>query len=96
MFVGVLQKIQGYFDINHGLAGLLQTVFIVSYMIFAPICGYLGDRYSRKFIMIFGLTIWSCITFVSTLVNRNVCPDINKSLVYFLYNLNNIKPHQHK
>ncbi|CAB4028796.1 spinster homolog 1 isoform X2 [Paramuricea clavata] len=68
---GVLQKIQGYFNINHGLAGLLQTVFIVSYMIFAPIFGYLGDRYSRKFIMIFGLFVWSLMTFCSTLVNEN-------------------------
>ena len=73
LFVGVLQKIQRYFDINHGLAGLLQTVFIVFYMIFAPIFGYLGDRYSRKFIMIFGLSVWSCTTFASTLVTRDVC-----------------------
>ena len=85
-FLGVLEKIQGYFNINHGLAGLLQTVFIVSYMIFAPIFGYLGDRYSRKFIMIFGLFVWSLMTFFSTLVNENVCPNIDSSqfLVYFL------------
>ena len=85
-FLGVLEKIQGYFHINHGLAGLLQTVFIVSYMIFAPIFGYLGDRYSRKFIMIFGLFVWSLMTFFSTLVNENVCPNIDGSqfLVYFL------------
>ena len=72
-FLGVLQKIEDYFRISHGLAGLLQTVFIVSYMILAPIFGYLGDRYSRKLIMITGLTIWSCTTFASTLVTRQVC-----------------------
>jgi MFS family permease len=85
-FLGVLEKVQDYFNINHGLAGLLQTVFIVSYMILAPIFGYLGDRYSRKFIMIFGLIVWSLTTFGSTLVNRNVCPNINSSqlFVYFL------------
>ncbi|XP_028400378.1 protein spinster homolog 3-like [Dendronephthya gigantea] len=68
---GVLQKITSYFSINHSLGGLLQTIFIASYMIFAPIFGYLGDRYSRKFIMIFGLVIWSLTTFLSTLVNKH-------------------------
>jgi MFS family permease len=41
---GVLTDIQDYFTINDTLAGLLQTVFIIAFMICAPLCGYLGDR----------------------------------------------------
>uniref|UniRef100_A0A915CMJ2 Major facilitator superfamily (MFS) profile domain-containing protein n=1 Tax=Ditylenchus dipsaci TaxID=166011 RepID=A0A915CMJ2_9BILA len=48
---GVLTDIQKYFSINDAMAGLLQTIFIVFFMIFAPLCGFLGDRYNRKILM---------------------------------------------
>ena len=35
--------------------GLLQTAFVICYMLFAPLFGYLGDRYNRKWILILGL-----------------------------------------
>jgi MFS family permease len=44
--------------------GLLQTAFVLCYMIFAPLFGYLGDRYNRKIILMIGLTFW----FISTMV----------------------------
>uniref|UniRef100_A0A336KDF3 CSON008585 protein n=1 Tax=Culicoides sonorensis TaxID=179676 RepID=A0A336KDF3_CULSO len=59
----VLTDLQNDFGINDSLAGLLQTAFIISYMIFAPIFGYLGDRYSRTLIMGFGIALWSATTF---------------------------------
>ncbi|XP_050311311.1 protein spinster isoform X3 [Anthonomus grandis grandis] len=65
---GVLEDIQadltinGKKGVNNDLAGLLQTAFIVFYMIFGPIFGYLGDRYSRKWLMAFGVTLWSLTT----------------------------------
>ena len=36
--------------------GLLQTAFVVCYMLFAPVFGYLGDRYSRKWILGIGIS----------------------------------------
>lgn len=39
---GVLELIEDYFDIDDGQAGLLQTVFVCSYMALAPLFGYLG------------------------------------------------------
>ena len=42
VLVGVLEKIQDDFDISNGQAGLLQTVFVCSYMALAPLFGYLG------------------------------------------------------
>lgn len=35
-------------------------------MVFAPIFGYYGDRYSRKFIMGFGIALWSTTTLVGS------------------------------
>ncbi|KAK2832928.1 hypothetical protein Q5P01_016817 [Channa striata] len=63
---GVLTDIEHYFGIDDGKSGLLQTVFICSYMFLAPFFGYLGDRYNRKFIMSFGITFWSIVTLVSS------------------------------
>lgn len=47
----------------------MQTVFIISYMIFAPIFGYLGDRFSRKAIMAFGITLWGLTTLLGSFMN---------------------------
>lgn len=38
-------------------------------MIFAPIFGYLGDRYSRRSIIIGGVIIWSTTTFFGSFVS---------------------------
>jgi MFS family permease len=65
---GVLSDIQKYFDINDAQSGLLQTLFICSYMLLAPLFGYLGDRYSRKWIIIFGISFWSLMTFFGSFV----------------------------
>ena len=61
-FTGILDDVQGQFNITNSQAGLIQTSFIVSFMIFAPIFGYMGDRYNRKYVMIVGITIWSVAT----------------------------------
>ncbi|VDN57940.1 unnamed protein product [Dracunculus medinensis] len=66
----VLTQIQDYFQIGDSNAGLLQTIFIVFYMIFAPLFGYFGDRYNRKMLMIIGLTIWTTAVFTSSLIHQ--------------------------
>ena len=48
--------------INDFQGGLLQTAFIVSYMLLSPLFGYLGDRYTRKYIMAVGIFFWSLFT----------------------------------
>uniref|UniRef100_A0A8P4JZE6 Protein spinster homolog 1 n=1 Tax=Dicentrarchus labrax TaxID=13489 RepID=A0A8P4JZE6_DICLA len=63
---GVLTDIENYFGIDDGKSGLLQTVFICSYMFLAPVFGYLGDRYNRKLIMSVGITFWSAVTLASS------------------------------
>uniref|UniRef100_A0A674ARF6 SPNS lysolipid transporter 3, sphingosine-1-phosphate (putative) n=1 Tax=Salmo trutta TaxID=8032 RepID=A0A674ARF6_SALTR len=68
---GVLLSIQKFFDITDSTSGLLQTVFICSFIILAPIFGYLGDRYNRKYIMIGGLSVWVVMTLSSSFVTKS-------------------------
>lgn len=67
---GVLPDIENYFGIDDGKSGLLQTVFICSYMFLAPFFGYLGDRHNRKYIMSAGITFWSIVTLASSFTPR--------------------------
>ena len=71
-FSGVLTQIQDYFQIDDGRAGLLQTAFICSYMFMAPLFGYLGDRYNRKYLIVCGITFWSLMTLIGSFVSRDV------------------------
>uniref|UniRef100_A0AAX7SXX9 Major facilitator superfamily (MFS) profile domain-containing protein n=1 Tax=Astatotilapia calliptera TaxID=8154 RepID=A0AAX7SXX9_ASTCA len=68
---GVLTDIQKFFDIKDSTAGLLQTVFICSFLLLAPLFGYLGDRYNRKYIMIGGLSVWLLTATASSFVNES-------------------------
>uniref|UniRef100_A0A0K0DPU9 MFS domain-containing protein n=1 Tax=Angiostrongylus cantonensis TaxID=6313 RepID=A0A0K0DPU9_ANGCA len=68
---GVLGRLQDYFHMDDKQAGMLQTVFVIFYMCLAPICGYFGDRYNRKFIIIVGMAIWITAVALSTLVGRD-------------------------
>uniref|UniRef100_A0A0N4Z3N5 MFS domain-containing protein n=1 Tax=Parastrongyloides trichosuri TaxID=131310 RepID=A0A0N4Z3N5_PARTI len=68
---GVLTQIQAFYNLDDSEAGLLQTVFIVTYMIFAPPAGFLGDRYNRKYILTGGLIIWILAVFASSFIPEN-------------------------
>uniref|UniRef100_A0A8D0B9Q1 Protein spinster homolog 1 n=1 Tax=Salvator merianae TaxID=96440 RepID=A0A8D0B9Q1_SALMN len=69
---GVLPDIENFFSINDSKSGLLQTVFISSYMVLAPIFGYLGDRYNRKYLMCIGITFWSIVTLASSYIPKGL------------------------
>jgi predicted MFS family arabinose efflux permease len=56
------------FQISDAQIGVLTTVFLLAYMVAAPLVGWLGDRYPRKYIVISGIAIWSGFTFLSWLV----------------------------
>uniref|UniRef100_UPI00398F072F protein spinster homolog 3-like isoform X2 n=1 Tax=Pristiophorus japonicus TaxID=55135 RepID=UPI00398F072F len=71
IIAGVLENIQNYFKINDSSAGLLQTVFICSYMVLAPLFGYLGDRYNRKILMCIGIIMWCGVTLAGSFVTQS-------------------------
>ncbi|KAM8991269.1 protein spinster homolog 3-like isoform 1-T2 [Ara ararauna] len=67
---GILLDIQKYFKLSDGDTGLLQTVFILCYMLAAPVFGYLGDRYNRKIILGAGIFFWSGVTLSSSFISE--------------------------
>ena len=70
---GMLEKIKTDKDFNitkDKYLGLLQTAFVICYMLFAPVFGYLGDRYSRKLLLAVGLTFWSLSTLVGSFMHN--------------------------
>ena len=46
-------------DLSDTKVALLQTSFVISYMCFSPIFGYLGDRFIRKRLMVIGVVLWT-------------------------------------
>ena len=53
----------------NGKAGLLTTAFIVSYMITAPIFGWMADRFSRWMIIGLSVAVWSVASGVTGLAS---------------------------
>ena len=50
----------------------MNVVFVCSYITFAPLFGYLGDRYARKYIIAVGILIWTTTTLAGSFMERNV------------------------
>ncbi|NXK55925.1 SPNS3 protein, partial [Chauna torquata] len=68
---GILLDIQKYFKLRDAGTGLLQTVFILCYMLAAPFFGYLGDRYNRKIILGAGIFFWSGVTLGTSFISES-------------------------
>merc|ERR1719412_1939959 len=66
---GILDQIKTDYNASNAMMGLLQTAFIISFMVFAPLFGYLGDRYSRKAIMAAGVFLWSVFTLIGSFMS---------------------------
>ncbi|XP_071449409.1 protein spinster [Hetaerina americana] len=66
---GILTDILKFYGVGYASGGLLQTAFVLSYMVFAPLFGYLGDRYNRKYIMASGIFLWSLTTLLGSYMN---------------------------
>jgi MFS transporter, Spinster family, sphingosine-1-phosphate transporter len=59
VLASVLPKIETDFHASGFQAGALQTAFLVSYMLFAPAFGWLGDRFGRWQIIGLAVIVWS-------------------------------------
>ncbi|XP_065571061.1 protein spinster-like [Artemia franciscana] len=68
---GTLADIQCHFGIGDAEGGLIQTLFITVYTVVAPLWGYLGDRYSRRYIMAIGIILWSAAGMASSFMGQN-------------------------
>jgi MFS family permease len=62
---GMLPLIKDEWDLSDRALGMLVSAFIVAYMVFSPLFGWLGDRYIRKWIAGAGVAVWSLATTAS-------------------------------
>src|SRR5256886_6756322 len=53
------------FGIGYGDSGRTVTAFMIGYFVTAPFFGYLGDRFSRKWLIAFGIFVWSLGTLLT-------------------------------
>jgi MFS family permease len=50
-------------------AGVVMSAFLVSYTLFSPAVGWVGDRVPRKYLVALGVGLWSLATFFSGWAN---------------------------
>lgn len=67
----VVSEIETYYGFSKDKSGLLSTAFLGGYMLTAPVFGYLGDKFSRKYILIGGIGFWLLAAFSGSLMNRD-------------------------
>ena len=67
---GVLTDIGDHWDLTDSKKGLIQTAFVICYFASAPAFGFLGDRYSRKWLMAVGILAWGSCTLVSSFMQE--------------------------
>src|SRR5258708_31852508 len=71
----VQSDVKKEFLVSDAKIGLLTSAFFFTYMFAAPLIGWVGDRFPRKNIVVFGIFIWSGFTFLTWVV-----PDYNQLL----------------
>ncbi len=55
----VLTPLQKDFALSDEDLGWVNTIFMIGYFLTSPFFGYLGDRWPRKWLIAFGIFIWS-------------------------------------
>ncbi|MCE0496479.1 MAG: MFS transporter [Methylacidiphilales bacterium] len=68
----VLTPMQKDLRLDDADAGWAASAFMLGYFLTAPVFGYLGDRYPRKFLMLGGVVVWSLATAASGLAQNFV------------------------
>jgi len=61
----VLTPLQKELALNDGQAGRLVTAFMIGYFVTSPFFGWLGDRFSRKWLIAAGIMVWSLGTMLT-------------------------------
>ncbi|GMT06816.1 hypothetical protein PENTCL1PPCAC_28990, partial [Pristionchus entomophagus] len=69
---GILPQVQPYYDINDSQAGLLQTVFILAYVVFSLLATFIGDRFNRKLILVMANVSWTLLMIASSFIPANM------------------------
>jgi MFS family permease len=62
VFAAVGPSITNELGLDDGQFGYLVSAFMIVYTIVAPAIGWMGDRYSRRRLLAFGVALWSVAT----------------------------------
>ena len=62
--------VQDEFHLSKTQIGYLTSAFLGFYMVAAPFVGPLADRYSRKFMIVFGAIFWSALTLLTAFTHN--------------------------
>jgi MFS family permease len=65
----VQSDVKKEFLVSDARIGVLTSAFFFTYMFAAPLVGWMGDRFPRKNIVVFGILVWSGFTFLTWLVH---------------------------
>ena len=69
MLMAMQPQIKGELGISNFKWGLLTSIFLVSYSLFGPVMGWLGDRFRRTWLIGLGVGVWSLATIASGLAH---------------------------
>lgn len=69
VLLAVQPLVKDEFHSSDAAIGLLTSAFFFTYMFAAPVVGWLGDRYSRKTLIVSGVAIWSEFTLLTWFVH---------------------------
>lgn len=72
LIIGILIDVQKDFKLDDKGSAMINSVFMITYMLFSPIFGYFGDHYSRKWLIVIGLLFWSVFTLLGSYVSTDV------------------------
>jgi len=78
---GEVSLIQREFHSTDQQMGALTTALFITYMLVAPLTGWLGDRFSRKPLIIAGAVLWSVATLATAWVHDYTTLYIRHALV---------------
>lgn len=65
----VVPMVKKEFNVTDTQIGVLNGAFFITYMVAAPLIGWMGDRFPRKNMVVLGVFIWSGFTFLTWLVH---------------------------
>lgn len=65
----VQSDVKKEFLVSDAKIGVLTSAFFFTYMFAAPVVGWMGDRFPRKNIVVFGILVWSGFTFLTWFVH---------------------------
>lgn len=80
VFNVVLPLIKADLDLTDVQIGLIATVFNLAFAVLVPLSGYIGDLYSRKWIIVVSILFWSIATMFTGLSNGLIMLVLTRSI----------------